>query len=807
MANRTDEFNSHEEVVDKSEQIQRMLYRIMPFWPLILLALAMGYIGARIYLRYQVSIYAAKARLIVNDQTEQKTANLQEIFKIDTRNLSSETEKEIQILTSKDLLIKVAIDLQLNVIYSQKGRIVTKQFYGSDLPFHLEMETPDSVKKPFVGRAELVNGNAVKFNGQVFQADSLVTSEFGNLRWRINKRHHGVKNSGSFQIAILPISWAVSSLKGLIKIEPISKQSSILDITYSDQVPERAIDVLSSLITVYGKSAVDYKSVIYENSQRFLDKRLSLIADELNGVEKNLQDFRSTAGIIDLGKEGELYLTQVRDADRKIAELEVQMEVLKQISTYVTKRNTTGDPIPATLGITDPLLLGLLNQLYQTETDLQKVKELSGTKNPQIEVYEEVINKLKPGILSSINNLRLNMQASKTKLESENAKMTGSLNKIPSKERLLLDIKRQQEIKNAIYTFLLQKREESAIAAASIVPNYRLIDRPEPWGIVSPQPQKIYTTAVLIAVVLLVVFIYLVEFSSKRVLFRSQIEEFLPIPVISELIFHDHMLDKPVVVGEGKRTLIAEQFRELRTNINYITATSKEKCKIILTTSSIPKEGKSFIAINAAISLSLTGDKVVLLEFDMRKPKISKPLGIERDPGLSNYLVGNKDVSEIIKPHPNLPNLFIIPSGPIPPNPAELMTSEKLTRLFEYLSQHFDFVLIDSPPIAAVTDAKILSPFADATLYIVRHNYTNHVFLNLLYDVYQKKGLKNINIVFNGIKNKKILGYGYSGYGYGYGYGYSYGYGYTVEDKKKKPGLGKLIGKLNIKSLTKKIKR
>jgi capsular exopolysaccharide synthesis family protein len=239
--------------------------------------------------------------------------------------------------------------------------------------------------------------------------------------------------------------------------------------------------------------------------------------------------------------------------------------------------------------------------------------------------------------------------------------------------------------------------------------------------------------------------------------------------------------------------LSAEQFRELRTNINYITATSKDKCKVILTTSSIPKEGKSFVAINAAISLSLTGARVVLLEFDMRKPKISKPLGINADPGLSNYLVGNATVEEVIKPHATIKNLFVIPSGPIPPNPAELMTNEKLQILFTYLKQHFDYVLIDSPPIAAVTDAKILSPFADAVIYIVRHNYTNYVFLNLLYDVYQKKSLTNINIVFNGIKNKKILGYGYSGYGYGYGYGYNYGYGYTVEDQKKNSLLSSLF--------------
>ncbi|MFT3682720.1 MAG: CpsD/CapB family tyrosine-protein kinase [Ferruginibacter sp.] len=239
-----------------------------------------------------------------------------------------------------------------------------------------------------------------------------------------------------------------------------------------------------------------------------------------------------------------------------------------------------------------------------------------------------------------------------------------------------------------------------------------------------------------------------------------------------------------MVVGENKRTLIAEQFRDLRTHIKYITAHAGDRCKVILTTSSIPREGKSFVSINGAISLSLTGDRVVLIEFDLRKPKISGPLNITSHPGLSNYLAGSCAVEEIIKPHSSIKNLYIIPSGPIPPNPTELMIGDKLNQLFEYLKQHFDYIMIDSPPIAAVTDAKILSPFSDATIYIIRHNYTSKGFLSLLGDVYKKGNLKNINIVFNGIKNKRILGYEYAVSAYGYGYGYNYGYGYTSDEPK-----------------------
>lgn len=807
MPDNREQVTSQDELLDKGEQIQRLLYRIIPFWPLIILAIILSLVGARIYLRYQVPVYMAKGRVIVNDVTEQKSANIQEILKIDTRNLSSEAEREMQILQSRDLLAKLAAKLQLNINYFQKGRIRTAPYDVNDLPFKLELENPDTVKKTLSGTVKLLDSARIQFNDDVFPVDSTIEGVFGNMRWVLNQNKKTNRTVREVEIVISPIREAVYTLKNSLRIYPISKQSSILDLTYSDQIPERAVTILTELVKLYGTSGIDYKSRIYENSQRFLDGRLKLVSEELSGVEKDLQNYKSKEGIIDLSEEGVVYLNQLKLTDAKISEIDIQLDVLNQISNYVVKRNKSNDSIPASLGFTDPVLTGLLSQLYQAETDLQRVKELSGNKNPQIEVYENVINKLKPGILTSISNLRTNLTASKNRLQAENAQLSGLLTKIPSKERLLLDISRQQAVKNAIYTFLLQKKEESAIAAASIVPDYRLIEKPDRSGIVSPVAIRVYSFSFFIAMLLVIIYIYLKEFASKKILFRSQIEEYLSVPVISELIYHEHNLDNPIVVGAGKRTLIAEQFRELRTNINFITANAKDKCKTILMTSSIPKEGKSFVAINTAISLTLPGDKVVLLEFDLRKPKISKPLGVLSTPGISNYLVGNASLEEIVKPHASIENLSVIPSGPIPPNPAELMSSPRLTELVTSLKKDFDYIIIDSPPIAAVTDAKILSPLADSIIYIIRHNYTNYVFLNLLNDVNLKGSLKNINIVFNGIKHKKILGYGYGygyGYSYGYGYGYSYGYGYTEEDSKSKFSLRKILKSLSFGLFSKK---
>ena len=796
--NYTTDFEVQENSLEKNQQLQYLLFRIFPFWPLAFLALIAGTSVGYLLLRYATPVYQVKARVIVNDDSQQKSANIQEILRLDTRNLSSEAEREIEILKSTDLLKKVASRLQLNIIYSQQGNIKSGQAYNN-VPFKLELEYPDSVLSAMSGEVK-INGNQIDFNGKLYPVDTFVPSKAGNIRWHINQHFNSGKNSGRWLVTVLPVSPAARQIKGGLSVVPIAKQSSILDIGFIDPFPERAILIINTLISEYGNSLVDYKSRIYENTERFLNGRLSLVSNELTDVEKKLQQYKTTEHIVDLSQEGSLYLSKLKQADARISEIEVQMEVLGAIEQYAARRNNSSDPVPATLGISDGILVTLLNQLYQAEFDLERTRQVSGEKNPQIAVFEQQIAKLKPSILASINNLKLNLTSSKKRLEADNAGLSSSITKIPQKERALLDISRQAGIKNAIYTFLLQKKEESAIAAASIVPNYRVIERPEVGMLIGPNRQNYYAIPIVISLLLLALYIYLKEFANSRLLFRSQIEARLPIPIIAELVFKPNTAGNPIVVGEGKRTLIAEQFRELRTNLSFISAAagSDDQSKVILITSSIPSEGKSFIAINTSVSLCLTGAKVVLLEFDLRKPKISKPLGIKREPGITNYLIGNASEADIIQIHPEIANFHIVASGPVPPNPAELIGTAKMKELMKYLRANFDYILIDSPPVASVTDAKLLAGFADITLYIIRHNFTNSVFLKVINEVYQKKTMPNMNIVFNGIVNKKVLGYGYgkgSGYGYGYAYGYGYGYGYT-EDEQEKPWWKKLTGNI-----------
>ena len=785
MLNTTPDFNIKEEnSLEQNRHLQKLLFRILPYWPFVLFLFLLGILASKIYLLYTTKIYAVKSRIIVNDDSQQKSANLIDIVQLDTRNLSSETEKEMEILQSRNLLSDLAKKLQLNIHYGSKGYIKSGEVY-KNLPFTLEIKYPDSLEKPFSGNVEIVN-HQIKFNDIIYPSDTFVPSNYGEIKWHINSEN--VKNkSENWYISVQTLYNTVSELQNSLNIEPISKQSSILDITYKDPLPERGLDILVNLLSLYNSSSVEYKSRISENTLKFLNERLDIVSGELNGIEKKLQNYKTSNDIVDLSAQGSVILDQLKETDTKISALDVEIDVLNKIKEYVEKRNNTNDPVPASLGTSDPVLNDLLSQLYKTEFELQKAKESSGAKNPNISILEQTIDKLKPSILTSISNLKTGISVSREQLQSNNAKLNDALNKMPVKERQLLDINREQSIKNGIYTFLLQKKEEAAISAAAIVSNFRILDKPEEAGLVKPQSARIYGLFIIGALFLVFIFIYLKEFASTKLKFRSEIENGTSVPILAEIAYQPNKTDYPIVVEEGKRSLIAEEFRELRTNLNYITFDTQQRGKVILITSSVPNEGKSFVAINTSISLSLTKSKVVLLEFDLRKPKISKELGIVKSAGLSTYLIGKVSAEEIVYPHPTIAYFSIIPSGPIPPNPSELIGSKRLDELFNFLKLNYDYIFIDSPPVGSVTDAKILAKVADATLYIVRQNFTHSSFLELINNLQQKQILPNLNIVFNGIKIKKIPGYSYGqGYGNGYKYGYGYGYGYTENEEQKK---------------------
>jgi capsular exopolysaccharide synthesis family protein len=450
---------------------------------------------------------------------------------------------------------------------------------------------------------------------------------------------------------------------------------------------------------------------------------------------------------------------------------------LNEVEKYVKNKESEGGIVPSTMGLKDGMLPDLLNKLQAKELEYEKLKRTTAENNPILVSIRDQINKLRPSLLENIHNQKSSLEASKLNLYSTNNSYSTVLQSIPQKERELIDISRQQAIKSNLYAFLLQKLEESELSHRSTIIDTRIVDKAEAsMEPVSPRSKLIYVVAFILAFAVPAGFVSLKEFLNRKILFRHEIEGLTTTPIIGEI-----SLDKSkeqLVIQQGKRTFIAEQFRRMRTSLGYVGGNAGKKK--ILITSSLSGEGKSFVAANLALSLALTDKKVVLLELDLANPSLSNKLDVNYEEGVSSYLQGDCEPEQIIKRTTISDNLFFVPSGPLPDNPSELLMSDKLKELLSYLDIAFDIIIIDSAPASLLSDAYVLSPMCDVTLYVVKHKFTPKSYLERLDEENEVNQLKNLRIVFNGIQSR---GFTKNGYGYGYGYGYIHN---NSTSKKKK---------------------
>ena len=445
----------------------------------------------------------------------------------------------------------------------------------------------------------------------------------------------------------------------------------------------------------------------------------------------------------------------------------MQIAVLNEVEKHLRSSDNTSSITTSTLGLKDSRLNELLNKLTEKELSYERLKKTTGEANPIMTSIKSEINQLKPDILANIQSQRASLDASKLNLHSSNNTLSSMLQTIPQKEKELLEITREHDVKNKIYEYLLTKQNATELVLQQTYIEARVVDRAQANYIpVSPKGSMMYMVAMVFSIALPVGFIAIKGMFNKKVLFRAEIENLTSFPIIGEV-----MLDKskdPLVIKEGKRTFIAEQFRRIRTSLAYLGVSHAGK-KRVLVTSSLSGEGKSFVALNLALSLAMTGKKVVLLELDLANPSLSKKLEVNYEQGVSDYLMGECDPEDVIKRTVANNNLFFVPCGTLPDNPSELLMNERMKELLNYLEEIFDHVVIDSAPASLLSDAYVLSPMCHATLYVVKHKFTPKMYLERLEQENSVNQLTNVGIIFNGIKSR---GFTKNGYGYGYGYGY-----------------------------------
>jgi len=762
---------------DKEDNlIQQFVSKYLPYWPLFLLAILIGAAGAYIYLRYTTPIYQATATIIIKDDKKgnEESKLVESLDQISSKKI---VENEIEVLQSRKLMENVITELGLYAPVYEKGKVDNKLAYTSS-PITIFALYPDSLHwvKEVNLKYNSAKGTIILNNRYKYPINELVSTPFGKLKFTENKYYNRSDSEiNTLFFALYNPKDIAPSFLGNLSAKPASQLSSIVDLTYLDVDPIRAENILNQLIKAYQQSANEEKDALARNTLSFVNTRLSLVAHDLDSIEKKVEQFKSGNKAVDISTQGNLFLQNVSANDQKLGDVSTQIAVLDKVENFVkTNDNSKGGIVPSTLGVSDPTLSQLIDKLYNSELEYDNLKKTVGENNPTLVAIKDRINTIKPSIISNISSQRKNLVATRDNISATNGTYNSLISAVPQKERELLDISRQQEIKSNLYSFLLQKKEESEIAYASAASNSKVVDyaqaNDDP---VSPKKLMVYIIFIILFLGICGAIIFIKEFLTGKVLYRSEIESLTSIPIIGEIAF-DKSKDK-VVIKKGTRSFVAEEFRKLRISLSFLGIDSSHKK--ILITSSISGEGKSFISANLAISLSLTGKKVVLVDMDLNNPSIDKVLNINRGEGVTEFLEGEKDPEEIIKHIEGNENLFFISAGlMLPENPSELLSNGKVVDILNYLDNIFDFVIVDTSPMVLVTDGYLLTGLCDATLYVIRHHYTPKMLIKRIDENIHINPINNPAIIFNGVKMR-----GFFKNNYGYGYDYVYG----NKDRKK----------------------
>jgi tyrosine-protein kinase Etk/Wzc len=753
----------------ESKDIKMILTQYARYWYLFLFGAILSLGGAFLYLRYYaVPNYIVYSTLLIKDdksgQSVASTDALNDLsaFK-STRNIDNETE----VIKSKSLMRRVVSELGLVTSYYVEGRIRDKEIYGNSVPIkliasELRNNVP-SITLTFYPKSDSTFELDDYTGHTILKFGQLINKPYGSFTIISTVRRNAIGTK--IIIRFKDIQQVADYYNAAIGVQPINKNASILYLTLTDPLPDKAKDVVNKLMEVYNREAIEDKNLMATNTLKFLDERLRYLTTDLSNTERIVEKYKSHNGLTDITTQASNYTEQASNYNTQLSEWAVQIEVLGSIEKYLQSDAERSSIVPSTLGIKDETLLILINQFNGLQIERERMLRTTQPSNPLVQNMNEQLIKLRLRILENLRNIKRGLQITSNNLQANVGQFQSRIKKVPSMERELLQINRQQSIKQNIYSYLLQKREETAISLAATASVARVLD-PAMGGNypISPNGQVIYLMSLLLGLGLPFAGIYISRVLNNKVQAQQDVTAILPTPILGEIAHSDY--PGAIVVDKSNRSPIAEMFRLIRANLNFL-AMGKENI-VILTTSSRSGEGKTFFSINLAISLAITSKRVVLLDLDLRNPKIAKTLKLASGLGITDYLVTNNVLlKDIIRHSEEAPDLFIISSGTLPPNPAELMMSPKFAHLIQQLKESFDYIIIDTPPIGQVADAFTLRQFVDFTVYLIRYNHTHKAWLDIMKNAHKNNTLNHPLLVLNDAK--EING---NNYGYGYGYGY-----------------------------------
>lgn len=774
-----------------------LFYKYIRFFPYFLLSVALALLIAFTYLRYASQVYSAGGSMLIKSETKgrQGSDKVEDIIMGGSR--ADNIQSEIEILKSRPLMTRVVNKLDLQYSYIAKGRIKDQNIY-KQAPFLVQAFKIADSSRSFSMNIKFINSNQFHVNNEATSFSFDQVFENGNGVFRLQKRTEPAAGA-EYQLGWQPAERVAATLAGSVQVQPKVGGTGILLIGMEASNPYMAADIVNNLMVQYDSMTIEQNNFSTDQMLGFIDIRLDKLKGELDSIQEILLDYRQENKLIDVETQSGNSFTKITAADQLINEQQMRVTVADMVDDYLTDKQNQYNKVvvPSSLGLEDLTLNELVNGYNKAQIERRALLESDiPPSNPAVKEAEAIIEQQRQMVLENLKNIRSSYIAAIAALNRKSESEQNELQALPYKMKELIDLDRQVTTKLALYSLLEGKREEGAISRASTISNSNIIDKASANTIpVKPDKRTIQLMAVLLGLAFPALIIFLKELLNDKVTTRFDVEKITQVPILGEV---GHSFSgNTLVVNKTSRGMVAEQFRSIRSNLQYII--SKIEKPVILVTSSFSGEGKSFVSTNMAAVLALTGKKTIILEFDIRKPKVLAGLGLGRRPGISNFLVGKAELKDLVTPVPGHENLFVLACGPIPPNPAELLLDQKITELFDWIRSEFDVALVDTAPVGMVSDALTLGKFADCSLYLVRQGRTFKKQVVLIDELYRDNKLPRVSIVINDVKIK--AGYGYYGYGR-YGYGYSYGNGrdsYYEEEKPPQSTLDKVMAGLDVR--------
>ncbi|MBZ4043041.1 GumC family protein [Flavobacterium hibisci] len=765
--------------VNLREQFDKYLIH----WKWFILSVMLCLILSFLYLRYTTPSYEASTSILVKD--EKKGGMLSELSAFSDLGLSggsvNNVDNEIEILKSRTLVESTVKKLNLNISLLVEGNVVDRDIYGAspisidflnktelfdeaNVTLKLDLLSKDSFSLENVIMDETIVENVILSSKKQFKFGEKIPTNIGVLI--IGKtafyKQNNVLNNKPIRINIRPLESVTANFRKSLKVESISKTSSVVNVSITDPVQKKAEDFLDNMIQIYNENAAEDKNFISENTSKFISERLALITQELDGVEQDVESFKKSNQLTDIESEAKLFIEGSNEYDKKGVETEIQLNVVSSLLDFI-KKSTNSDLLPTNIITDNGETGGLITSYNQLVLDRNRILKSATTENPSVVKLDAQISSLKANVATSLKRMQSNLQIQNRDLKSQERILNSKIGKIPVQERQFRVIARQQKVKEELYLYLLQKREETAISLAATEPNARVIDAAKANKIpVSPKKKVIYLAGLLIGLLIPFGIIYGHDLLDTKIKSRLDLEGKTQIPFIGDIPTSE---DANELIKTESRTSSAEAIRIVRTNLEFmLTNVPDGLAKTIFVTSTFPAEGKTLVSVNLAATFALSGRKVLLIGMDIRNPKFMDYFAMPNF-GLTNYLSSNDtDISKYIIKHNDYENFYILPSGVIPPNPAELLMSKNVDTLFETLKKEYDYIIVDTAPVSLVADTLLVAKNADTFVYVMRANVLEKRMLSIANTFYREKKLPNMCIVLNDTDSTK-------GYGYGYGYG------------------------------------